>query len=96
MTSAGMGSWLPTLAAQGWGNPVRARGRGGPAAVVRMFGMDERYYFAYIVASRSLTLYVGMTGNLKKRVFEHKRKLYEGFSATSLLSKTVISAVSQV
>jgi putative endonuclease len=33
------------------------------------------------VASRSLTLYIGMTGNLRKRVFEHKRKLHEGFSA---------------
>jgi len=44
--------------------------------------MHEGYYFTYIVASQSLTLYIGMTGNLMKRVFEHKRKLYEGFSAT--------------
>jgi putative endonuclease len=44
--------------------------------------MDERIYFTYIVASRSLTLYIGMTGNLQKRVFEHKIKLFEGFSAT--------------
>jgi putative endonuclease len=34
------------------------------------------------VASRSLTLYIAMTGNLRKRVFEHKMKLHEGFSAT--------------
>ena len=47
-----------------------------------MQGMDERSYFTYIVASRSLTLYVGMTRDLNKRVFEHKRKLHEGFSAT--------------
>jgi putative endonuclease len=44
--------------------------------------MHEGYYFTCIVASRSLTLYIGMTGNLQKRVFEHKRKLHEGFSAT--------------
>lgn len=44
--------------------------------------MDERFYFTYIVASRSRTLYIGMTGNLHKRIFEHKRKLHEGFSAT--------------
>jgi putative endonuclease len=44
--------------------------------------MHEGYYFTYIVASRSLTLYIGVTGNLRKRVFEHKRKLREGFSAT--------------
>jgi len=39
-------------------------------------------FYTYIVASRSLTLYIGMTGSLRKRHFEHKRKLYEGFSAT--------------
>lgn len=44
--------------------------------------MDERCYFTYIVASRSKTLYIGMTGDLHRRVFEHKRKLQEGFSST--------------
>jgi putative endonuclease len=44
--------------------------------------MHEGFYFTYIVASRSLTLYIGMTGDLHKRVFEHKIKLFEGFSAT--------------
>jgi len=44
--------------------------------------MDERVYFTYIVASRSHTLYIGMTGNLLKRVFEHKQRIHEGFSAT--------------
>lgn len=43
--------------------------------------MPDRCYYTYIVASRSLTLYIGMTGNLHKRVFEHKTKLHEGFSA---------------
>lgn len=47
-----------------------------------MQAMPDKSYFTYIVASRSLTLYIGVTGNLKKRVFEHKRKLHEGFSAT--------------
>jgi putative endonuclease len=44
--------------------------------------MDEKVYFTYIVASRSHTLYLGMTGDLQKRVFEHKQKTHEGFSAT--------------
>jgi putative endonuclease len=44
--------------------------------------MEEKTYFTYIVASRSHTLYIGMTGNLLKRVFEHKQKKHEGFSAT--------------
>ena len=46
------------------------------------FAMHEGDYSTYIVASRSRTLYVGVTGNLHKRIFEHKRKWYEGFSAT--------------
>ena len=44
--------------------------------------MDEELYFTYIAASRSLTLYIGMTSSLRKRMFEHKRKLHEGFTAT--------------
>jgi putative endonuclease len=44
--------------------------------------VDEQLYFTYIVASRSLTLYIGMTNSLLKRIFEHKRKLHAGFSAT--------------
>lgn len=47
----------------------------------RAIYMHERYYYTYIVASRSLTLYIGMTGDLDKRIFEHKNKLFEGFSA---------------
>jgi putative endonuclease len=44
--------------------------------------MDDDLYFTYIVASRSRTLYIGVTGSLQKRMLEHKRKLHEGFSAT--------------
>jgi putative endonuclease len=43
--------------------------------------MEERVYCTYIVASRSHTLYIGMTGNLLKRVFEHKQRTHEGFSS---------------
>ncbi|MEI9967396.1 MAG: hypothetical protein WDM87_01755 [Terracidiphilus sp.] len=44
--------------------------------------MHRGFCYTYIVASRSLTLYLGMTGNLHKRIFEHKKKIFEGFSAT--------------
>lgn len=44
--------------------------------------MDDDLYFTYIAASRSLTLYIGVTNSLHKRMFEHKRKLHEGFTAT--------------
>ncbi|SRR6266568_194652 len=44
--------------------------------------MHEGPYFAYIIASKSRTLYIGMTGDLLKRIFQHKQKAFEGFSAT--------------
>jgi putative endonuclease len=47
-----------------------------------MIAMHMGYCYTYIVASKSRTLYVGMTGNLHKRVFEHKLKIHDGFSAT--------------
>ncbi len=43
--------------------------------------MHERDYSTYIMASRSRTLYVGVTGDLRKRVFQHKWKEHEGFTA---------------
>jgi putative endonuclease len=46
-----------------------------------MRDMHEGSYFTYIMASRSRTLYIGVTGNLMKRVFEHKWRGHEGFTA---------------
>ena len=39
-------------------------------------------YFVYLLASRRYgTLYLGVTNNLSRRVWEHKQKIYRGFSA---------------
>jgi putative endonuclease len=43
--------------------------------------MHEGGYCTYIMASRSHTLYIGVTGNLLRRVFQHKWKEHEGFTA---------------
>jgi len=43
--------------------------------------MHEGSYFTYIMATRSHTLYVGITRDLHKRVFQHKWKEHDGFTA---------------
>jgi putative endonuclease len=43
--------------------------------------MHEGSYFTTIMASRSHTLYIGVSGDLHKRVFQHKWKEHDGFTA---------------
>jgi putative endonuclease len=47
-------------------------------------------YYVYILASRrNGTLYVGVTSDLLKRIWEHKEKLADGFSAEYGVDKLV-------
>jgi putative endonuclease len=42
---------------------------------------DHKKYWVYIVASRTGTLYIGMTNNLYVRIAQHKTGEIEGFSS---------------
>ena len=43
--------------------------------------MDSKTYYVYILSNkRNGTLYIGVTSNLKKRVYEHKNNLADGFT----------------
>ena len=47
-------------------------------------------YFVYILSNyTNSTLYVGMTNDLKRRLYEHKNKLIEGFSSKYNTNKLV-------
>ena len=40
----------------------------------------EKTYYVYLLASKSRRLYVGVTNNLERRLYEHKHKLVDGFT----------------
>ncbi len=50
--------------------------------------MVEQYY-VYIMTNKSKTLYTGITDNLERRVYEHKTKLFEGFTKRYNTTKLV-------
>ncbi|MEF9426040.1 MAG: GIY-YIG nuclease family protein [Candidatus Mariimomonas ferrooxydans] len=50
----------------------------------------EKDYYVYILASkRNGTLYIGITSDLIKRVWEHKNKVVEGFTQKYNVDKLV-------
>jgi len=47
-------------------------------------------YFVYILTNRSnKVLYIGVTNDLRRRIYEHKRKLVPGFTSKYNLNKLV-------
>ncbi len=51
-----------------------------------------KQYYVYIMANMGRTIYVGMTNNLERRVYEHKSKPVEGFTARYDLTSLVYYA----
>ena len=54
-----------------------------------------RQYCVYIMTNRSRTLYTGVTSNLERRVYEHKRMLKDGFTRRYLMDRLVYYEVTE-
>ncbi len=54
-----------------------------------MLKSEHQYYLYILTNKKNGTLYVGMSNNLERRIFEHKNKLVEGFTKKYGLDKLV-------
>jgi len=51
--------------------------------------MKKQYYVYTMTNKRNTVLYTGVTNDLKRRVYEHKEKLVEGFTKKYNITKLV-------
>ena len=52
--------------------------------------MNSANYYIYILANwNNKVIYVGMTNNLERRIYEHKNKILKGFSSKYKLNRLV-------
>lgn len=52
--------------------------------------MHQKYFFVYILTNYTNTvLYIGITNNILRRIYEHKEKLEEGFTQKYNVNKLV-------
>lgn len=54
-----------------------------------MFKTIHQYYLYILTNRKNGTLYIGVSNNLERRMFEHKNKLIEGFTKKYGLDKLV-------
>ena len=50
---------------------------------------EPKNYYVYIMASKTGTLYIGVTNDLARRVYEHKNNLIDGFSKKYFCHKLI-------
>src|SRR5258707_11183209 len=50
---------------------------------------EEKRYYVYVMASRSLTLYTGVTGDIYNRALQHKAGEIEGFTKKYHINRLV-------
>ena len=56
----------------------------------------SKTYSVYILTNpEETTLYIGVTGNLKKRIWEHKNNVVEGFTKKYNISKLVYYEITE-
>jgi len=52
--------------------------------------MKKYNFYVYIITNKKDgVLYIGVTNNISRRIYEHKNKLFEGFSSKYKLTKLV-------
>jgi putative endonuclease len=50
--------------------------------------MDRQQYYIYMMTNKNNTvIYTGITNDLKRRIYEHKEKLVEGFTRKYNITK---------
>jgi len=72
----------------------RSNLKGG--AISGTIGVVSKQYYVYIMTNnRNTVLYVGVTNDLIRRVYEHKEKLADGFTRKYNIAKLVYYEVSE-
>ncbi len=57
--------------------------------------MNKQYYVYILTNYNETTFYIGVTNDLQRRIYEHKNKLLEGFSAKYNLQKLVYFEITE-